>query len=114
MGQWVGGTAREVSFFQPKITEHSFRDRYVLWLPTVRGAGQRNLVGAPSKLVQIARAEKWHQLERLRTGAPERLALRVPRVTNQGIARDYRGGHTMDGFDGGAAGYDYIDIIGCD
>jgi hypothetical protein len=38
---------------------------------------------------------------------------RVPGVTQQDVARDYRGGHTMDRFYSGPARYDYIEIISC-
>jgi hypothetical protein len=59
------GTAGEVSFLEADVAEHSLHQGYVLGLATVRCARHGELLVAPPKRVESARAEKGEYLEGL-------------------------------------------------
>ena len=62
--------AGEIALFEPDVGEHRLGERDVLRLAAVRRARERELVVAPPQLVEAARLEKRHHLERLGAGAP--------------------------------------------
>jgi hypothetical protein len=63
-------TAGQVAFFETEIEQHLCRNRDVFGFPSVRPAGQCNLVIAPSKPFEPIGRDQWHQLESLGAGSP--------------------------------------------
>src|SRR5687767_5257817 len=72
LGGWLVGTAREVSFLEADVAQHSLDQSNVLRLATVGRAGNGKLLIAPAECVESARGEKGEDLEGLGAGAPVR------------------------------------------
>ena len=106
-------SAGQIAFLEAEVEEHLRGDGDVFRLAAVGRAGERELVIAPAKLLETARVDERHHLERLGARAPWHDVVRVPRAGDQpALGVDDGGVHLVPRLHVTAAGDENVEAQG--
>ena len=95
--------AGEIALLEADGCEHALGDGRVLRLAAVRRAREREFLGAPLQIVEPARREQRHHLERLGAGAPHGDEVRIARAGHELVPLDDGRVHAVPRLHGVAA-----------